>query len=94
MPRRGEPLLFSRADRYRLTFSLAVAIILRSKFMEAYRSGHNEAVMKTVWAQAHGGSNPSASAKAKIPPESGGIFALDMKRAKRTRHARKRQNEE
>ena len=29
---------------------------------EAYRSGHNEAVLKTVWAQAHGGSNPSASA--------------------------------
>ena len=32
--------------------------------MEAYRSGHNEAVLKTVWVQAHGGSNPSASAKA------------------------------
>ncbi len=31
--------------------------------MEAYRSGHNEAVLKTVWVQAHGGSNPSASAK-------------------------------
>ena len=30
--------------------------------MEAYRSGHNEAVLKTVWVQAHGGSNPSASA--------------------------------
>ena len=30
---------------------------------EAYRSGHNEAVLKTVWVQAHGGSNPSASAK-------------------------------
>lgn len=29
---------------------------------EAYRSGHNEAVLKTVWAQAHGGSSPSASA--------------------------------
>ena len=33
--------------------------------MEAYRSGHNEAVLKTVWVQAHGGSNPSASAKEK-----------------------------
>ena len=32
--------------------------------MEAYRSGHNEAVLKTVWVQAHGGSNPSASATA------------------------------
>ena len=31
-------------------------------FLEAYRSGHNEAVLKTVWVQAHGGSNPSASA--------------------------------
>ena len=30
--------------------------------MEAYRSGHNEAVLKTVWVKAHGGSNPSASA--------------------------------
>ena len=29
---------------------------------EAYRSGHNEAVLKTVWVKAHGGSNPSASA--------------------------------
>ena len=31
--------------------------------MECYRSGHNEAVLKTVWAQVHGGSNPSHSAK-------------------------------
>ena len=30
--------------------------------MEAYRSGHNEAVLKTVWVQAHRGSNPFASA--------------------------------
>ena len=29
---------------------------------EVYRSGHNEAVLKTVWVQAHGGSNPSTSA--------------------------------
>ena len=34
---------------------------------EAYRSGHNEAVLKTVWGQPHGGSNPSASANAKAP---------------------------
>ena len=33
--------------------------------MEAYRSGHNEAVLKTVWVHAHGGSNPSASARRK-----------------------------
>ena len=30
--------------------------------MQAYRSGHNEAVLKTVWVKAHGGSNPSACA--------------------------------
>ena len=30
--------------------------------MDAYRSGHNEAVLKTVRVNAHGGSNPSASA--------------------------------
>ena len=30
---------------------------------EEYRSGHNGAVLKTVRAQAHGGSNPSSSAK-------------------------------
>ena len=33
-----------------------------NNFMESYRSGHNEAVLKTVWVQAHGGSNPSLSA--------------------------------
>ena len=30
--------------------------------MQAYRSGHNEAVLKTVWVKARGGSNPSACA--------------------------------
>ena len=30
---------------------------------EGYRSGHNGAVLKTVRAQAHGGSNPSPSAR-------------------------------
>ena len=29
---------------------------------EGYRSGHNEAVLKTVWVQAHKGSNPFPSA--------------------------------
>ena len=38
-------------------------IIQNSVYMERYRSGHNEAVLKTVWVQAHGGSNPSLSAK-------------------------------
>ena len=32
-------------------------------YTEAYRSGHNEAVLKTVCLRGHGGSNPSASAK-------------------------------
>ena len=31
-------------------------------YMERYRSGHNEAVLKTVWVQAHVGSNPTLSA--------------------------------
>ena len=30
--------------------------------MERYRSGHNEAVLKTVWGQPHKGSNPFLSA--------------------------------
>ena len=29
---------------------------------ERYRSGHNEAVLKTVWGQPHKGSNPFLSA--------------------------------
>ena len=32
-------------------------------FTESYRSGHNEAVLKTVWGQPHKGSNPFLSAK-------------------------------
>ena len=31
--------------------------------MESYRSGHNEAVLKTAWVHAHVGSNPTLSAK-------------------------------
>ena len=31
-------------------------------FLERYRSGHNEAVLKTVWGQPHKGSNPFLSA--------------------------------
>ena len=33
--------------------------------MERYRSGHNEAVLKTVWAKAHVGSNPTLSVNRK-----------------------------
>ena len=36
-------------------------------YTEGYRSGHNEAVLKTVWAPAHKGSNPFPSA---IMPQS------------------------
>lgn len=42
---------------YKIFFSKNLIINL-----EAYRSGHNEVVLKTIWVQAHGGSNPSASA--------------------------------
>ncbi len=34
--------------------------------MERYRSGHNEAVLKTVWGQPHKGSNPFLSAKSRL----------------------------
>ena len=37
--------------------------------MERYRSGHNEAVLKTVWGQPHMGSNPILSASA-VPAQS------------------------
>ena len=48
-----------------MCYNHAVGAPARSDALaEAYRSGHNEAVLKTVWVQAHGGSNPSASATA------------------------------
>ena len=31
-------------------------------YVERYRSGHNEAVLKTVWVKARVGSNPTLSA--------------------------------
>ena len=34
---------------------------------ERYRSGHNEAVLKTVWGKPHMGSNPILSASGKLP---------------------------
>jgi hypothetical protein len=36
--------------------------LLWSQSKEEYRSGHNGAVLKTVWVQAHVGSNPTSSA--------------------------------
>ena len=32
-------------------------------YAERYRSGHNEAVLKTVWGKPHKGSNPFLSAR-------------------------------
>ncbi len=54
------------ADRRKPATNFAAARYckqLNNIFVEDYRSGHNEAVLKTVWVQAHGGSNPSSSAK-------------------------------
>ena len=47
-------------------------------FAEAYRSGHNEAVLKTVWVQAHGGSNPSASAIIEAMPARGLVLTSPL----------------
>ena len=38
-----------------------VYYILAQAIRERYRSGHNEAVLKTVWGQLHMGSNPILS---------------------------------
>ena len=37
-----------------------------TKEKQEYRSGHNEAVLKTVWVKAHGGSNPSSCANGEV----------------------------
>ena len=42
--------------------------------MQEYRSGHNEAVLKTVWVKAHGGSNPSSCATLKNTPKKGCFY--------------------
>ena len=44
--------------------------------MERYRSGHNGADSKSVCAQAHEGSNPSLSAKARRDANRRSVFAL------------------
>ncbi len=48
------------------------------KYSESYRSGHNEAVLKTVWAHAHVGSNPTLSATEKEPHTLGFFFIVDL----------------
>ena len=42
--------------------ALAILFFLKQNTTERYRSGHNEAVLKTVWVKAHVGSNPTLSA--------------------------------
>ena len=39
-----------------------ISALIWDKNTERYRSGHNEAVLKTVWGQPHKGSNPFLSA--------------------------------
>ena len=46
-----------------MTIEKKTSIIIKQLVMQEYRSGHNEAVLKTVWVKAHGGSNPSSCAK-------------------------------
>ena len=38
---------------------------ISTEYSESYRSGHNEAVLKTVWEQSRVGSNPTLSANKK-----------------------------
>ncbi len=52
---------------FRLTISFSLVIMYKRDTLdiavtERYRSGHNEAVLKTVWEQPHKGSNPFLSA--------------------------------
>ena len=50
-------------NEYReLTLSHLYVINIGSTNMESYRSGHNGAALKAVWAHAHVGSNPTLSA--------------------------------
>ena len=65
-----------------LRSSQSTAVVFsKIKYMQVYRSGHNEAVLKTVWVKAHGGSNPSACAIGKHPK---GCFCFWRRRNERT----------
>ena len=44
--------------------------------LERYRSGHNEAVLKTVWGQLHMGSNPILSVRRALK---GALFSCHLK---------------
>ena len=60
-------------ERIKTDFSPFLLLTKRGKYpiiicvpdLEGYRSGHNEAVLKTVWEKSHKGSNPFPSAKEK-----------------------------
>ena len=54
-------VFYSKILNFLLTFYICCDNILWH--LERYRSGHNEAVLKTVWGQPHKGSNPFLSAK-------------------------------
>ena len=54
-------------------------------YLEEYRSGHNEAVLKTVCPQGHGGSNPSSSAQKKKPKRASFFVGIEFKGGIRTR---------
>ena len=45
-----------------MTKPFGCGIMITERNKQEYRSGHNEAVLKTVWVKAHGGSNPSSCA--------------------------------
>ena len=55
-------VLFTYRSIKTLDFVLENGYNKEDKNKQEYRSGHNEAVLKTVWVQAHGGSNPSSCA--------------------------------
>ena len=84
--RRATPRFFSRCGRRapfpapcsdietaRFSFRLIFRAgwFTMSQYTEGYRSGHNGAVLKTVRAKAHAGSNPAPSAKSRTPPKGG-----------------------
>ena len=59
-------------------------VVLTASNMERYRSGHNEAVLKTVCPKGRVGSNPtlsvleiSSGARVQIPPSPFGVIHYD-----------------
>ena len=67
---------YMKVKHFRLSFHFSKTLDKASEFVyysqaqafrERYRSGHNEAVLKTVWGQLHMGSNPILSVRT-VPP--------------------------